>query len=375
MLLMWGAYSSFALMLKELTNEFQGGRAQIAGAHALSAFFVGLLSAPAGHFSDRYGPRFLVRLGALLIAVGYIAVASAQALWVFYVCLGLVVGTGLSATYVPLTSTIARYEHRSQGRLIGLVVAGAGLGGMLGPLLTAPLIQVLGWRGTYLVIGSAVAIGGILCSMFLPTMGPTGNVNKGSWKVGTVIAFRTPRFWGLSAAWLIHGFVLMGVTAHLGAHAVDLGASPGIAATILATLGIAGTVGSLTMGSVADSMGSWATFALGFASALIGLVVLGTTESIRVLYLAAIAIGISNYGIASVLPMITRDLMGGSSLGAQLGLLELSWAIGALMGPIVMGLSFDNTGTYSEGFGWSLGLIVLALAISPLYRPSRRAFL
>jgi MFS family permease len=62
-----------SIMLIPLTQEFEWSRTALTGAITAGTIISGILSLPVGKLADRYGPRFLTSLGALITAVSYAA--------------------------------------------------------------------------------------------------------------------------------------------------------------------------------------------------------------------------------------------------------------------------------------------------------------
>ena len=70
-----------SIMLKPLTAEFGWSRTAATGAITTGTIMAGLLSLVFGRLADRYGPRLLTSMGALVTAVMYIAISKFVNLW------------------------------------------------------------------------------------------------------------------------------------------------------------------------------------------------------------------------------------------------------------------------------------------------------
>ena len=68
------------------------------------------------------------------------------------------------------------------------------------------------------------------------------------------------------------------------------------------------------------------------------------------LYLFAFVYGFSYSGLASSLGALLGDIFGWARIGMMFGILEISWGVGAALGPAMGGLVFDHTGNYSVAF-------------------------
>ena len=114
-----------SIMLKPLTAEFGWSRTAATGAITTGTILSGLLSYPLGKLADRYGPRILTTLGALVMACVYIATGLFVSLWQFYVVfvIGRVVSVNTLSTTVPRTAAV-NWFRRYRGRVLGLLTAG-----------------------------------------------------------------------------------------------------------------------------------------------------------------------------------------------------------------------------------------------------------
>ena len=113
-----------------------------------------------GPLADRWGSRRLAVSGMILTGLGLGAASVARNLTEVYAAYGLGVGLGIGCSYVPAVGAVTRWFVRRRGFASGLAVSGIGVGTLLVPPLVAWSIDVLGWRGTYLILGVfAIVVG------------------------------------------------------------------------------------------------------------------------------------------------------------------------------------------------------------------------
>ena len=77
-----------------------------------------------------------------------------------YAAYGLGVGLGVGCAYVPAVGAVQRWFVRRRGFASGLAVSGIGVGTLVMPPLASFLIESLGWREAYLVLGALAAVVG-----------------------------------------------------------------------------------------------------------------------------------------------------------------------------------------------------------------------
>ena len=120
-------------------------------------FGLGIVSGP---LADRWGSRRLAVAGMLLTGAGLALASAARSLAEVYAAYGLGVGLGVGCSYVPVLGAVQRWFVRRRGFASGLAVSGIGVGTLVMPPLASFLIEVLGWRNAYLVLGALAAVVG-----------------------------------------------------------------------------------------------------------------------------------------------------------------------------------------------------------------------
>jgi MFS family permease len=130
----------------------------------VSAFSVpyGLAQLPTGVLADRLGPRLVMSLGFLAMAVWAVAIGLSQNYWQLAVFLGILGICG--GTYHPTApSLISRIvPSKDRGRALGLHLAGGSTSFFLAPILAALLATAIGWRGAFFIVAVPTALAGLL---------------------------------------------------------------------------------------------------------------------------------------------------------------------------------------------------------------------
>ena len=368
---------TFGVFLKPLTAEFNWERGALSGAYSVSVLLFGLFSILSGRLSDKYGPRILVTVGGLLVGIGFLLMSRISSLWQVYLIWGLFMGIGSSCSFLPIASTIPRWFTKKRGIAIGITVAGFGLGGIISPLLAQWLISTYHWRQSYLILGLITFIVVIPLAQFMKHspqrvgLKPYGEdetikdehslITGGTGGLSITQAIKTSRFW-------VWGLVLSGfffssqaTKVHIVPHAIDIGISPIIAASIVSIIAGCGVIGQLSVGSISDRIGGRLLLIAGLFLATLALVWLLFAREIWAFYVFAVMLGLAFGGIVVLQIVITSELFGLSSLGMILGGLTLFITIGEALGAPLAGSIFDITGSYSLAF--LISVIISALAI------------
>ena len=110
----YGLQFSYGVFLPYLMQEFGLDLAAATAPFSLYVLVYSLMCFVSGPATDRFGPRVVVIAGGLLLGLGYLMVSSMTRPWQLYVFLSLVAGVGMSAVFVPLNATVARWFIRPQ---------------------------------------------------------------------------------------------------------------------------------------------------------------------------------------------------------------------------------------------------------------------
>jgi MFS family permease len=363
MVLVFAVHYAFGVFFKPVLTAFGWTRAMTAGAFSLVWVTQGVVSVVMGGLNDRFGPRMVLTACGTLIGAGFLLMSQISAIWQLYLFYGVVVGAGLGGTFVPLTSTTAKWFVARRGMMTGIVTAGVGVGALLGPPIANWLIGVYDWRRSYAILGSVVLVGVVLAAQLLKRdpaqVGGTPYAGTGrkddavkmvtsGLSLGEAIASRQFRL--VVAAFFCYGFGLQVIMLHLAPHATDLGLSAASAATILATVGGASVIGKVVLGSLADRIGNKRVYLVSFALMVASLLWLLPVREAWALYLFAVAFGLAYGGLATAHSPLVAWLFGMRQHGLIFGASFNGWTLGCAIGPIVAGYLFDVTRSYQTAF-------------------------
>jgi MFS family permease len=369
-----GSSSAFGVVIKAIEQDLGSGRAAIAAAYATSSLTMGVLALATGRWTDRYGPRRVVLWAGVPFAVGMLLTSAVQAPWQLFIGLGLLTGAGMSGTYIPVVTLATGFERR-RSLYTGIAMAGAGVGGIVGPQVADAILQGSGWRTVYLAFGIFSAVAVQAAGRLLPADRPVRAAAPPATAPARPPAARDPRFLAFATIYAAQGLVMVGNNAHLQAHITDLGFTTGDAARTVGVLAAAGVAGSFALGVAADRFGAWAAFTGGSAVMLAGMAGLIFAAGLLPLAVVAVILGLATYGTLTAVPALAADLFGLGGLGAVLGRLELWWAVGAWLGPVYYGLTFDSSGHYTVAYATATAITAAALLLCPFLRghPRRAA--
>ena len=265
----------------------------------------------------------------------------------------------MSGTFVPLTSTVARWFISRRSLMTGIVKVGTGAGQFTLPLLASVLIANFGWRNAYVIIGLAAMVSLVAIAQLLkrdPSQiappatlkepGPTPDDQAFHGGLSLEQAVRTVQFWTICIINLTLVFCLMSIMVHIVPHACDVGVAAPKAAGVLAAIGAVSMLGRFVAGMAIDRIGSKKVMMLCFFLLICGLLWLQTADALWMLLLFAGVYGIAHGGFFTAISPLVAEFFGITSHGALLGIVICFGAIGGAAGPIIAGYIFDITESY-----------------------------
>lgn len=377
----WTPHAGFGVFLPVLAEEFGWSRGAISVAVSLNLLIGGAIAFGVGAASDRYGPRWILAPSALLVGTGYLVASAIHTLWQFYLCLGVLLGVGMSGMYVVPTATVSRWFVTQRGLALGLVLAGLNLAYATGGPLSAFLINRFGWRTAYFFLGGLVLSVAVPASLFM-SAAPSGNGpqppgapavpshlrSRSVAPAGAAFreAMRDRRLWFLLLSWLLLGFALMIVAVHMVPYLHDRGVSLEGASLALTIYGLGSIAGRLLFGATADRLGTRPTFWVCSLSQVLSLTSVLTAPSSWVLYFLIMCFGLGAAGSDTAVVKGAAEVFGVRAIGAIVGMVGLGWRCGAALGPAAAGFIYDATGSYTVAFGLASAGLVLSFAFFTL---------
>src|SRR6266853_5588218 len=116
-----------------IAAEMGGARSIPAFATALAWFGSGLGGIGMGYLADRYGVRWTVIFGSLMIGIG-LAISSFGQTWQLYLGHGLFIGLlGNAGLNAPLYVYVSRWFDRRRGSALALIASGQYISGSIWP--------------------------------------------------------------------------------------------------------------------------------------------------------------------------------------------------------------------------------------------------
>lgn len=349
--------SGFGTFVEPLGNEFHWSRSTMMTGMAIAGLVVLVCSPFAGLLVDRYGSRRLALPGVVIMTLATAGFSLANGsvvqwlvLWSFYAL------AHISMMMSIWTGAVARAFDAGRGLALGLTLAGSAVASTVIPTLSTILIDSIGWRMAYVVLGFGWgSVTMILCLLFLHDgETPASRREKAdpaerAKMDGLTIAeaWRDAGLWRIAIATLLLMLMTQGLAVHQIPIMTEAGFSRTTAAMLAGLSGIAGMAGNVVTGALLDRFR--ANWVGGLTLGTVALAFVLLLDGIRTPLLIFAAIMIAGYSAGTKLQIcgyLTSRFGGLRNYGAIFGFMGSLIAIGGALGPYLAGLLYDKTGNY-----------------------------
>jgi MFS family permease len=343
---------------------------------AVASFFVG----PA---IDRYGPRLVMALGAIMMAAGLALIGQVQTLWHVY---GAFILSGLGnacLSVTAITAAISPWFEKHQGRAMSSAMLGASVGGMTSTPILIFGVEKIGFPATMLWSAGLMLAVVLPLALFVMKKNPAqlGLYPDGE-APGVKTAQAPPRSFSRAEAIKTAGFITLVLAFSLGlgvqvgflTHHVSLSVpllGAGGAALIVSITAIAAFLGRVALARWADQVDLRVLSAAVLCIAAISLEVIAAFPLAWVLIGASVIYGLTTGNVTTLSPIIVRREFGAAAFGAINGVAWMVIGIACALGPVLFGWLYDWFGGYGVALHIAAALDLIAAAVVYAGRPKQ----
>lgn len=375
---------TFGIFVKPMSESLGWSRTVITGALAIRTYSGAMVAPIFGTLVDRYGPRGLMLLMAIVGGVACLLLSKVTQPWHFYAIfatIGLSGGTG--AGTVVGEATVNKWFVRLRGRAIAFATMGNVAAGIILAPFVGFVIETQGWQSAWLIIA------GLFFFLLLPfstitarkpeDMGlfPDGAKNERdflessqkrsfqesfhSWTLKQ--AFATKSLWILLLAQVCAGFPGSSVVIHHFSYITDEGFSNAMGAAVMSTFAFSAMLARVTWGLLVERYPVRYCMALSYFGNVLGLtfLLIGIHFSFSpMLFLFAIVYGLSIGGSVVLTSVAIANYFGREFVGAIRGAVMAIVTSSTALGPLLTSIAYDSQGTYFGAFIVMIALFLLS---------------
>ncbi len=395
--LAWGALASVflfvnvhrlstAVISEQLTADFDITASQLGTLHASFFVIYAFIQIPTGVLADRYGPRYVGSVGALVLSLGAVGFTASGG----YAGAALsraVIGLGSGVIFVSILRFCANWYRVDEfATMAGLTSGIAGIGAILATTPLAVAVGRFGWRATVFALAAGGIVSGVAVFAFARQspaaagLTPIENVPE---QASVTLAetggylrelLADPDQWLLSLTFfsgmgtILTVVGLWGVPYLVSVYGLDVTTASYF--TLLGSVGI--LVGGPGVGWVSDRVGRrLLPMVVGFGVFTLALAVIPLLGSPPLPVVAAVYFLVgSGMGVSVLTLPVIKERYPAEASGVATGTINGAGFFGATVLPTLMGLAVDRyrtgdavagTVTYTE-FGYRVAFAITTVA-------------
>lgn len=391
----FGCTCIWSAMIPYFLEQFDCSLTVLSASSALCALIGFLASFAVGELIQKWTPRILLVISTLICGAFMLVNAFASAPWMLYISNGLSGITLAWGAQVTCASLINRWFVDKRNTIIGFVFGCSAFGGALFMFLGGNLINTLGQRGIYLLLGVITVACSLFCELFLIQDCPE---QLGQQALGSTVsqyaeqtacspagaapsitlaeAKRSLSFYLMIVATFFASMLLTTFSSFATTFWVTNGLPQASAATYASIMTLIGGPVSALVGGVADRWGIKAflcSIFIAFAIGLIMAIAWGTILPVQqVLLLNLIFISTGNC-IKNISASVVFPVFGPLAADKINGALMAFFYAGSALCVVAFGALFDALGSFIPVFvsllaltAISLSLMLLAVHLAPI---------
>jgi len=370
------------VILDPLRTAHGWTKATMSSAVTLYFLTTGIMGMVIGRQIDRYGPKWLLLLGSVIIAAGFIFLSLISTVWQLYLVY-FIMALGFSCTsLIPVNTVITNWFIRKRGFAMSLTNTGLSAGGIVLVPFASYLISRWGLQIALPVLGMIYCVVVIAAHHHRTDFAVAHHLIKFQCNLHAYStqmqvwtrsqAMRTLPFWSIVCAFFL---ALAGQIAFLVHQISFLSQYLGVAgaATAVSITAGASIIGRLWLGTFVDRMDKRHVIMVCFLIQGAAVMTLAHYNHVVLLYLGTFAFGLTMGSIIMMQSLITAECFGLVSFATISGLAGVFTMSGAAFGPTVAGYIFDATRSYQTAFTIFAAMSAVATLVIYFAKPPEPA--
>jgi MFS family permease len=327
-----------------------------------------------GTATVRYGPGLITGAGTIILAASVAGIPWCSEAWqVFLLMVFMGIGRSLLST-TTISTGLAPWFERHQGRAISMALLGASVGGIVGTPLLFGGISVFGFKVALLLAGAVSLALLIPLSIFVlksrpqdlglhpDGVKPVGMQAKAPARWTRAGALKTFRLQTLLVAFGLGMMVQIGFLSHHVSMTIGTLGEQGASLAVSAAA-VSAFIGRILLAKYSDHVDMRLTTGLVLLIAAVSLVGMALFDGPTGLMIASVTYGMTIGNMTTLSPIIVRREFGAESFGAVYGIAGSLIGFAMAGGAALFGAIRDASGSYGPALLLAGAVDVLAAII------------
>ncbi len=378
-----GRTQGLGLITEPLLRDFGIGRVAYAQINLVATLVGALGCAGVGRLMDRHGSRPVLTGVALLLGLVVLTMSASTGIAALLVLVMLTRALGQSALSVVSLAMIGKWFRARLTRAMAVYSVVMSIGFMAAFPAVGALVQASGWRTAWAAVAGflIVVVAPVAWLLDRSTPESIGLAVDGEAHADGALtaepqdgaslaeALRSPAFWVFAVASAMYGLVASGIGLFNESILVERGFAPDVYYRALAVTAIAALAGNFAAGALADRGQLRHVLIAAMLILGAGLVALAHVTTVAQVMMQAVAMGIGGGFVMVAFFSFWGRAYGRAHLGRIQGAAQALTVLASALGPLLLALCVDATGSYATAFyatAGAVGLIAAAAALVPV---------
>jgi predicted MFS family arabinose efflux permease len=375
----FGLRAVLGMFLGPLNTATGVGFATVSLALALSQLVSGVAQPLCGAFSDRFGPARVVFAGGFVLCAGLVLLPLVTSVWGLMAAFGLIAAAVAAVGSMPvlLAAVTARVHSAHRGIAAGVVSAGGSVGQMALAPLSQLWIAALGWSGALFGLAAFALTALPLAWLLRNAPGKARPRGPGAPSEAAAArprdAFSDSRYWCIAAGFLVCGFHVSFLLAHIPGVIDGCGLDAGLTGLWLGVLGLANVAGSIASGMATQRFEAKRVLALVYAARAVAIALfVAAPKTPGVLLGFGVWMGLTYLATVPPTSGLVAQLYGARHMGMLFGLVMFVHQCGSFLGIWLGGIAFERYGSYDSMWFLDIALALVAIGLNLSIRTRTR---
>ncbi|CAO3628439.1 unnamed protein product [Cunninghamella blakesleeana] len=265
--LVWGFPFSYSVMqqyYQQLPEFKDASLTELALVGTLTTGMAYIGGAVVGVLGGRFNLKTIMYTGSLLMSISLVGASFATHVWHLILCQGFLLGLGGSFLYNSFISFVPMYWYKYRGLATGIIFSGAGLFGIIFPIIIEKALKAIGFRWTLRIVAILVLIICLGSSIIIrPRHVPDANNNNNNSNSNNNVGLSkgdfkflsTKKFLILGLAVLFQGLGYFIPNLFIQPYALSIGVSEHNSVNLVSILNAMYIVSQLLIGHISDRFG------------------------------------------------------------------------------------------------------------------------
>jgi MFS family permease len=360
---------------------------EISGAYMLGTLLASLPMVYVGSLMDRYGPRRVLTGVVILFGITCVGVSQVDGLITIFISFLFLRMLAQGSMGMLTSNSVAMWFNKRLGLAVGIVSTGSALSMGMVPTFNLWLIQTVGWRWAYALLGVSVICAILPLLVFLfrnrpedigqrpdgidtdPLDAPKTPVVE---KAHTLsFAVRTRAYWIMAVTVALPAMIITGIHFHAVQIYLDVGMTETDAVGMFSVFAVA-VAGSMLLGGImADRFPLNLLLSVSLIGMSLGIWLLTQVSSPFTSACFAVSLGTGQGIFMSVRSTLWVRYYGRAHLGKIRGTLTTVEVAASSTGPLLMGTAHDLFGSYNDILTVFAALTVPMIIVTLFATPPR----